>query len=64
VRARASAGLEAFGLALDADKNANATGEEEITGASSRARVFVIPTNEELLIARDTHRIVTGQSPS
>jgi acetate kinase len=64
VRARAGRGLEALGVALDADKNAAATGEAEVTGAGSRARVFVIPTNEELLIARDAFRIVTGELPS
>jgi acetate kinase len=62
VRARACEGLEAVGLGLDPEKNSGVAGEAEITGASSRGRVFVIPTNEELLIARDTQRIVTGQA--
>jgi len=32
--------------------------------AGSATRAFVIPTNVELLIARDTQRIVSGQPPS
>ena len=32
--------------------------------AGARARVFVIPTNEEILIARDTLHIVSGRPPS
>ena len=34
--------------------------EADISGTDSRARVFVIPTNEELLIARDTYRAIEG----
>ena len=32
--------------------------------AGSAARVFVIPTNEEILIARDTMQLVAGRPPS
>jgi acetate kinase len=60
VRARAFEGLQALGLRLDPEKNRTARGETDITGEGSQARVFVVPTNEELLIARDTFRIVTG----
>ncbi len=34
--------------------------EGEISRESSRIRVMVIPTNEELLMARDTYRAVRG----
>jgi acetate kinase len=34
--------------------------EGEISTQASRVRVLVIPTNEELLIARDTFRAVRG----
>ena len=64
VRARTFAGLEALGLRLDEEKNRDARGEAEITGSGSQARVFVVPTNEELLIARDTCRIVSGLAPA
>jgi acetate kinase len=55
-------GLEAIGLRLDASKNEamtdGATGE--INAPDAKLKAFVIPTNEELLIARDTFRVLTG----
>ncbi len=38
--------------------------EGEISTEASRIRVMVIPTNEELLIARDTFRAVRGTTES
>jgi acetate kinase len=65
VRARALEGLEGLGLALDPARNAEARGREaDISREGSAARVLVVPTNEELLIARDTARIVTGGAPA
>jgi acetate kinase len=65
VRARALQGLEAVGLPLDPEKNEGIRGREaEVTGHGGKGRVFVVPTNEEILIARDTLRIVSGQVPS
>jgi acetate kinase len=59
VRARALAGLEGIGLRLDEGRNAAVAGREaEISPDGAPVRVFVVPTNEELLIARDTWRIV------
>ncbi|HSB61951.1 MAG TPA: acetate kinase [Vicinamibacteria bacterium] len=64
VRQRAMEGLEAMGLALDPSRNDAVRGVEgEVSPPGSRARVFVIPTNEELLIARDTFCIVSGLPP-
>jgi acetate kinase len=61
VRARAFQGLAALGLALDPVRNEAAHGvEAEVSPAGAAASVFVIPTNEELLIARDTFQIVSG----
>jgi acetate kinase len=65
VRARALEGLEGLGLRLDAGRNEAARGNEaEISPEGSALRIFVIPTNEEILIARDTCRIVAGARPS
>lgn len=65
IRARALRGLECMGLTVDPPRNEAARGiETEISPAGSASRVFVVPTNEELLIARDTHRIVAGLAPS
>ena len=61
VRARALIGLGSMGLRLDPARNDGAVGTEaEISPQGATPKLFVIPTNEELLIARDTYRIVTG----
>lgn len=65
VRARALSGLEGLGLRIEAARNAAARAPEaEISPSGSASRVFVVSTNEELLIARDTYRIVSGLAPS
>ncbi|MBE7028178.1 MAG: acetate kinase [Ruminococcaceae bacterium] len=51
-------GMEFMGITVDSEKN-NVRGKEtEITGAGSRVRSFVIPTNEELTIALDTQKLL------
>lgn len=61
VRERTCERLAELGFEVDLARNAALVGKEgEISSASSRARVMVIPTNEELLIARDTFRCVRG----
>ena len=50
--------LEYMGVVIDREKNANLTdGICEISAPESRVKVLVIPTNEELVIARDTQRL-------
>jgi acetate kinase len=64
VRERALAGLAAVGIGLDPARNQALVGQEgEVSPDGSPARVFVVPTNEELLIARDTFAIVSGLPP-
>jgi acetate kinase len=60
VRQRICAGLGFLGIALDEAKNAAAVDgkEGDVSAEGARVRAFVIPTNEELLIARDTVRCV------
>lgn len=59
IRERTLAGLDALGLAVDPARNREAQGTEaEISPEGTRTRVFVIPTNEELMIARDAFQIV------
>ena len=64
VRARILEGMEWCGVSLDTARNETTVGgqEGEIGAPGSRMRLFVIPTNEELIIARDTVRCVTGDS--
>ena len=48
-----------LGVEIDKEKNAQAQGQEaEISTADSKVKVFVIPTNEELAIARETKALV------
>lgn len=62
IRERICAGLSWLGVELDHQKNSTMTNgkEGEITSPGARLKAFVIPTNEELLIARDTLRTVEG----
>lgn len=61
VRAQSCGGLGFHGIGLDPTKNDATIGKEgEISTATSLTRIFVIPTNEELLIARDAVRAVLG----
>ena len=50
-------GLEFLGITIDKDKNQVRGKEKEISAEGSRVKVFVIPTNEELMIAKDTREI-------
>ena len=48
---------------LDEELNSIRSGEpRRISAANSKVEVLVIPTNEELVIARDTHRIVQASN--
>jgi acetate kinase len=62
VRARICEGLGWLGVELDPARNAATVGGTEglVSAASSRLEVWVLPTDEELLIARDTVRVVQG----
>ena len=62
VRASICEGLEWLGVKLDAQKNRQTVSgaEGKISAEDSRAEVWVVPTDEELLIARDTVRVVEG----
>ncbi|HEY4133384.1 MAG TPA: acetate kinase [Gemmatimonadaceae bacterium] len=61
VRAQICAGLDWLGISADAAKNADLKGKEgRFDADGARARLWVIPTDEELLIARDTWRVVNG----
>ena len=61
-RARICSGLEWAGLKLDEKRNQQTVGcEGQISTQDSKLHVFVIPTDEELLIARDTVRCILGE---
>ena len=52
--------LGVFGLKIDPEKNKVRGKEVDVSGEGSSARIFIIPTNEELMIARDTKNLVTA----
>jgi len=57
-------GMDALGIVIDPEKNQSTCGiEADISADTSTCRVWVIPTNEELLIARDTARCI-NHNPS
>jgi acetate kinase len=59
VRARSLAGLEAFGVEVDGARNVERSREaRRISTDSARTDVLVVPTNEELEIARQTLEVV------
>ena len=60
MRARICEGLEFLGVKIDPEKN-NTRGKETIISADdSKVTVWVIPTNEELMIAQDTAALVNA----
>ena len=61
IREQICACLDWAGFKLDRERNQALVGKEgEITAAGSTLMGYVIPTDEELLIARDTARIISG----
>lgn len=58
IREKVCNGLEFMGIELDNDKNSvREKGNREISKKSSRTKIYVIPTNEELVIAKDTYNL-------
>jgi len=61
IRAAVTAGLEELGIILDAEANRAARGEARISSPTSRTQVWVLPTNEELIVARQTKQLLEAQ---
>ena len=53
-------GLEFMGISIDAEKNKKRGEAIDVTAEGATVKTFVIPTNEELMIALDTKRLVEG----
>jgi acetate kinase len=58
MRASICEGLGYLGVKIDPEKNKIRGEEVDVSSADAKTRVLVIPTNEELMIARDTYEIV------
>jgi acetate kinase len=61
VREKTCEGLEFLGITVDPGRNAQGSGKETLISVEGgRARVYVIPTDEELVIAEETVRLVNS----
>ena len=63
VRAGVCSGLEGLGIVLDAQKNASLNRSRgEISKPESKVKILIIPTNEELQIARETMEVLNSRA--
>lgn len=59
IREKVCSGLEFMGIEIDNNKNkTRADGAREINKETSKTKIYVIPTNEEYVIAHDTYELV------
>lgn len=59
IREKVCSGLEFMGLELDTNKNDQRSDDaRDIATSASTGKIFVIPTNEEFVIANDTYKVV------
>jgi acetate kinase len=61
IRAGVCAKLAELGIVLDSSKNATAKGEVCVSAPESRTQVWVVPTNEELIVARQTRDLLRNK---
>jgi acetate kinase len=52
--------LEAFGIVLDPQANVSAKGEAKVSNKTARVQVWVMPTNEELIVAQQAAQFLSG----
>jgi acetate kinase len=62
IRAAACCGLGFLGLGLDAQANADCTPDADVAAFSSRVRILVIATREDLTIVRETVRVLRSDN--
>lgn len=60
MREQICAHLDWLGIHLDQTKNASAKGEMAIHASTSRVQLWIMPTNEELVVARQTRALLTS----
>ncbi len=61
VRERICSGLDFLGIKIDTEKNKVRGKEVDVATEDSKVRIFIIPTNEELVIARDTYNLTESK---
>ena len=60
IRAGCLRNLGGFGIGLDEARNASIEGEGPISAENSAVKIFVVPANEEIIVARETVAVATG----
>ena len=61
IREKCTDGLENFGIKLNKELNASKRGElVDLSDASSKTKILLVPTNEELMIAIETKKVIKG----
>ena len=61
VRAMSLEGLDFLGITLDENKNSNANGGDDISSLGSKVRIFVVDTNEEIVVARKAKKLLESK---
>ncbi len=59
IRSAVCADLDWFGIELDASKNESAKGEMSLHSEKSRTQIWIMPTNEEIIVARQAKQLLT-----
>jgi acetate kinase len=60
IRAAVCENLRSLGISLDGNANLQARGECELTAPGGQTRIWIVPTNEELIVARQTYQLLKG----
>jgi acetate kinase len=64
MRSAVCANLDWFGIRLDPSRNETAKGEAPVHAADSRVQLWIMPTNEELVVARQSKELLqNGAAP-
>jgi acetate kinase len=61
IRAAVCRGLDELGIVLDTDANRAARGEARIEAPQSRVQIWVVPTNEEIVVARQVQEVLADR---
>ena len=60
IRSAVCENLAELGIELDVSANEKVSGETRISSSNSRTQVWVVPTNEEIVVARQTQAVLEG----
>ena len=60
IRAAVCEGLSELGISLDDERNQSSDDETLISSDSSKVQIWVVPTNEEIVVARQTKLLLEG----